>query len=211
MLTIGIAGGTGAGKTSLCGILARTIGPAAILDLDSYYLDRSGMSPAERARLNFDEPAAFDLPLLVRHVCELRDGHPVRKPEYSFEHHTRCGSRVVAPAAVLLVEGLFTFWWEELRSLLDVKVFVDAPESMRLSRRLQRDVATRGRTSESVHAQLRATVWPMHTQYVEPTRRLADLVVRNDRDLAECAAAVCDTLERTVLTDARGREPHASA
>jgi uridine kinase len=195
VLAVGLAGGTGAGKTSLCHLLARTLNPVTILDLDSYYLDRSGLSLEARRRMNFDEPGAFDLSLLVGHVRELRNGRTIQKPCYSFEHHVRYGSSSVAPAPIILVEGLFTFWWEELRLLLDLKVFVDAPEPTRFARRLERDVATRGRTRESVLEQFQATVRPMHTRYVEPTRLLADLVVVNDRDLAGCAAVVQAALQ----------------
>ena len=189
-LTVGIAGGTGAGKTSACDLLCRTLDGVTVLDLDSYYLDRSHLSPAQRAGLNFDEPAAFDVPLLLAHLSLLRGGHAVEKPRYSFESHTRCGFERIPATPIVLVEGLFAFWWEDLRRTLDLKVFIDAPEETRLARRLQRDVAVRGRTVESVHLQYATTVRPMHARYVEPTRALADVVVRNDRDLAACVAAI---------------------
>jgi uridine kinase len=205
---VGIAGGTGAGKTSVCGLLCRTLDDVAILDLDSCYLDRSDLSPEHRARLNFDEPAAFDLPLLLAHLSQLRDGHAVRKPRYSFESHTRCGYHRVAGAPIVLSEGLFTLWWEDLRRLLDLKVFVDAPDDTRLARRLQRDVATRGRTIEAVHRQYETTVYPMHVRYVEPTRVLADLVVQNDRDLAACVEAVRGAMQTLDPAGRSRRERH---
>lgn len=206
VVAVGLAGGTGAGKTSLCDLLAQALSEAAVLDLDSYYLDRSGLRPEARERLNFDEPAAFDLALLVRHVRELRSGRPIQKPRYSFEQHARCGSTHVAPAPILLVEGLYPFWWEDLRALFDLKVFVDAPERTRLSRRLRRDVLTRGRTAESVRNQFRTTVRPMHRRYVEPGRLLADLVVVNDRDLPGCAAVILAALQRMELVDPQRSE-----
>lgn len=189
-LTVGIAGGTGAGKSSVCDLLCRTLDGVTTLELDSYYLDRSGLSPERRASLNFDEPAAFDLPLLLEHLSRLRDGHAVEKPLYSFESHTRCGFQHIPATPIVLIEGLFTLWWEDVRRLLDLKVFVDAPDDTRLARRLQRDVTTRGRTIESVYRQYETTVYPMHVRYVEPTRAVADLVVQNDRDLAACVTAV---------------------
>lgn len=196
-LTIGIAGGTGAGKTSLARLLVERLGHATVLDLDSYYLDRGALTSERRDRLNFDEPAAFDLDLLGEHLRELVSGHPVGKPRYCFESHTRLGSEIVAPAPVIVVEGLFALWWEDLRLLLDLKVFVDAPGDVRLLRRLKRDVDSRGRTAESVLRQYEATVIPMHEFYVEPTRSYADLVLTNDQDLGACVNAVCTALQRT--------------
>jgi uridine kinase len=203
-LTVGIAGGTGAGKTSVCDLLRRTLDGVTILDLDSYYVDRSDLAPERRAGLNFDEPAAFDVPLLLAHLSLLRGGHAIDKPRYSFESHTRCGFERIAPAPIVLVEGLFALWWEELRRTLDLKVFIEAPADARLARRLERDVVARGRTIESVHLQYTTTVLPMHARYVEPTRALADVVVRNDRDLAACVAAIRSALRATPPAD-RGR------
>jgi uridine kinase len=197
VLTVGIGGGTGAGKTSLCEMLSSRLGSVSLLDLDSYYLDRSGLSPAERATLNFDEPAAFDLALLLEHLHDLRYGRPIAKPCYSFEDHLRVGSSVLEPASVVLVEGLFALWWKEVRDLLDLRVYVDAPEPTRLSRRLARDVATRGRTPESVRRQFRDTVSPMHGRYVEPTRSFADLVLANDRELTDAVDLLAAALRPT--------------
>lgn len=209
VLAVGIGGGTGSGKTALCRLLAQALGQVTILDLDSYYLDRSGLSPDSRACLNFDEPAAFDLPLLLQHLQQLRTGRPIEKPHYSFEYHTRCGSETAHPAPIVLVEGLFTLWWEELRFLLDLKVFLDAPQVLRIARRLKRDVESRGRTAHSVLRQYETTVRPMHDLYVEPTRALADMVLLNDRDLVSCASAVCTALRRTDTIRHPPPEPHA--
>ncbi|PYN18526.1 MAG: uridine kinase, partial [Candidatus Rokuibacteriota bacterium] len=139
---IGLAGGTGAGKSTIVRALMDRFGGCAI-DLDAYYLDRSGLPPEERPRINYDQPAAFDDALLVEHLGRLLGGEAVPKPVYAFDTHTRVGVEVVAPARLVIVEGLFALWWESLRSLLAVKVFVDAPADVRLVRRIRRDVAER--------------------------------------------------------------------
>jgi uridine kinase len=175
---VGVAGGTGAGKSTIVRGLIERLG-GTVIDVDAYYLDRSGLSPAERLRLNFDEPDAIDAPLLVEHLQRLAQGEPVAKPIYSFVTHTRVGTETVAPARLIVVDGLFTWWWEPLRALLGLKIFVDAPTTIRLARRLQRDVGERGRTVEQVLEQYRTTVRPMHERYVEPIRAHADLVVIN--------------------------------
>lgn len=194
---VGIAGGTGAGKTTLAGLLADALGHVIVLDLDSYYLDRGGLSRESRDRLNFDEPGAFDVSLLMEHLRQLRDGRPVQKPRYSFEHHTRSGVETIRPAPIVLVEGLFALWWEELRKLLNLKVYLDAPQDLRVKRRLKRDVESRGRSAESVLRQYEATVAPMHDLYVAPTRAHADLVLINDCDVGACVRAVCTALAAT--------------
>jgi uridine kinase len=176
---VGVAGGTGAGKSTIVRRLLDRLG-GVLIDLDSYYRDRSRLGPAERARLNFDEPAAIDATLLVEHLGRLTRGEPVAKPVYSFASHTRVGVQTVGPGRLLVVEGLFTWWWEPLRALLDLKVFVDAPADVRLIRRLHRDIAERGRTAEQVLAQYLSTVRPMYERYVEPMRAHADLVIVND-------------------------------
>ena len=193
---IGIAGGTGAGKTAMVSALAGRVGRVCLVDLDSYYRDRSHLPPAARAGLNFDNPEAIDAVLLVQHLEQLSAGEAVAKPHYSFERHTRVGTGLLAPAPVILVEGLFTLWWPELRALLDVKVFVDAPADLRLARRIQRDVGERGRTAESVLEQYLVTVRPMYERYVEPTRAHADLVVTNDGALEDCVDSVLTALDK---------------
>jgi uridine kinase len=169
---------------------------ASVLPVDAYYLDRSALPPDERARLNYDEPAAIDLELLVSHVRALRTAVPVARPVYSFTTHTRVGAEPLAPAPVVVVEGLFTLWWESLRSLLDLKIFMDAPADLRLARRIQRDVAERGRTVDSVLEQYVTTVRPMHERYVEPTRAHADLVVGNAGSLEHSVEVVLEAMRR---------------
>ena len=194
-VAVGIAGGTGAGKTTLARLLVKALGEVIVLDLDSYYLDRSELSPEVRDGLNFDEPGAFDVSLVVAHLRQLRDGHPVEKPRYSFEHHTRTGVETLAPAPIVLVEGLFALWWEELRGIFDLKIYLDARPDVRIRRRIERDIESRGRTAESVRRQYEASVRPMHELYVAPTRAHADLVLVNDGDVGGCLQAVCSALE----------------
>jgi len=198
-VAVGIAGGTGAGKTTLAVLLAEALGRVVVLDLDSYYLDRSGLSRERRDRLNFDEPGAFDVDLLVHHLRLLRDGRPIEKPRYSFEHHARTGVETLSPAPIVLVEGLFALWWEELRAVFDLKVYVDAPPEVRVARRIKRDVESRGRSAESVRRQYEATVRPMHDLYVAPTRAYADLVLVNDCDVGTCLRAVSGALEARAM------------
>lgn len=186
---IGIAGGTGSGKSTVVRALLDRFGGVCV-DLDSYYRDRSAVGLEERERVNYDEPAAIDVVLLVDHLQRLATGETLQKPTYSFHTHTRVGFEILPPSRLILVDGLFTLWWEELRRLLDLKVFVDAPADLRLMRRIQRDVAERGRGLESVLRQYLQTVRPMHERYVEPTKVHADLVVTNEYLVEECTKPI---------------------
>lgn len=189
-ILIGIGGGTGAGKTTLLRALANQFGNTCVVDMDSYYLDRGGIRHEERNALNYDEPAAVDVALLLNHLERLAAGEIVWKPIYSFESHVRTGEQRLLPASLILVEGLFALWWEELRAHLNLKVFVDAPADLRLLRRIQRDVVERARSLESVLSQYVQAVRPMHERYVEPTRKHADLVVRNGGSIEECVELI---------------------
>ena len=186
---IGIAGGTGAGKSTLVRAVIGRFGGVCV-GLDSYYRDRSAIKLEERSQINYDEPAAIDHTLLIEHLRRLRAGESIQKPRYSFHTHTRTGTETVPSARLILVDGLFTLWWEELRTLLDLRVFVDAPADLRLLRRVQRDVTERGRSVESVMTQYLQTVRPMHERYVEPTKLHADLVVTNGRLREECTKPI---------------------
>jgi uridine kinase len=194
-LVIGVAGGTGAGKSAIVRALVDRVG-GRVIDLDSYYLDRSGLTPAERDRVNYDEPAAIDVALLADHLGRLTRGEPVDKPVYSFATHTRSGVEPIAPTRLVIVEGLFTLWWPSLRSLLDLKVFVDSPPDLRLIRRIRRDMTERGRTLEHVLQQHLATVHPMHERYVEPTRAYADVVVGNDGPMEDAVERMLAAVRR---------------
>jgi uridine kinase len=194
-MAVGIAGGTGAGKTTFARLLAGSLGEVVVLDMDSYYLDRSGVSPEVRDGLNFDEPGAFDIGLLMQHLSLLRQGDTIEKPRYSFESHTRIGIEAIAPAPVVLVEGLFALWWEDLRESFDLRIYLDAPDDVRLRRRIERDVVSRGRSPESVRRQYECTVQPMHEAYVAPTRQYADVVLASDRDISDCLMSVHSALK----------------
>ena len=179
ILVIGIAGGTGSGKTTLMkNIIDRFGGVVTVLSHDNYYKRHDEMPYEERCKLNYDEPAAFDTSLMVYHLDQLRHGYPVECPVYDFTVHNRSGETIhVAPKNVIIVEGILIFENEALRDLMDIKIFVDTDADVRLCRRIKRDVEKRGRTLESVLTQYQDTVKPMHEKYVEPSKKYADLVV----------------------------------
>ncbi|GAB6877651.1 hypothetical protein JCM13210_23790 [Thermaerobacter litoralis] len=178
-VVIGIAGGTGSGKSTLVRrIVEHLPGRVAVLPQDAYYLDRRDLPFEERARLNYDHPLAFDTPLLIRHLQALRQGRPIRRPVYDFTQHLRDRRTVrVEPRDVIVVEGILVLADEALRPLLDIKIFVDTDADVRILRRLVRDIEKRGRTLESVISQYLETVKPMHEQFVEPSKRYADLII----------------------------------
>ncbi len=179
-LVIGLAGGTGSGKTTVAEAIvdAAGAGNVTILPQDAYYLAQANIPPAARAMINYDEPTAFDNDLLVEHVDALVQGRPVERPVYDFERDDRSLETVtLLPTPVLVVEGILVLHEPTLRERFTLKVFVDAPPDERFIRRLERDVRERGRRAESVIAQYRRTVKPMHDLFVEPTKQHADLIV----------------------------------
>jgi uridine kinase len=179
---VGVAGGSGSGKSTVADRLAERGGPGGVvvLRLDAYYRDRGDLPIEQRAALDYDHPDAFDWELLRAHAAALREGQPVDVPAYDFATHARTGEQVaVAPARIVVVEGILVLHDAVLRERLDLRVFVDTDADVCLARRLQRDVAERGRTPESVREQFEATVRPAHVRYVEPTKAHADVVIRD--------------------------------
>lgn len=176
---VAIVGGSGSGKSWLAQQLEKKLAPdAACLSLDDFYLDRSHLTPAQRARLNFDYPGAIDWKRLIRVLRTLRDGRPARLPIYDFTTHCRRQlRRLIKPKPVLLVEGLWLLHCRELRRLIDFSIFLNVSTQCRFERRLRRDVSERGRDRVSVHKQFKETVEPMHRKYVVPQAKWADLVL----------------------------------
>jgi uridine kinase len=190
---IGIAGGTGAGKTTFARDLLKAFGDdAVLLAHDEYYKDLGDLEPDEREKVNFDAPDALDTEQLVKHLDELRSGNAVTVPVYDFSTHTRLPGegRTVAPAPIVLVEGILLLSDEQLSSRFDLRIYVEADADERVLRRIRRDVDERGRTVSSVIEQYRNTVKPMHDRYVEPSRTRADLVVNGRRDTARAVEVV---------------------
>jgi uridine kinase len=176
---LGVAGGTGSGKTTVAEHLAGLIGvDLALLRMDAYYRDLNHLPFEERAAINYDHPDAFDWPLLLDHVSALCAARPVEVPVYDFATHERRAETVrVDPARVVVVEGILVLYDAELRDLFDLRVFVDADADVRFIRRLERDVAERERTPRNVIDQYLATVRPSHLQFIEPSKRYADVIV----------------------------------
>ncbi|HEX2758231.1 MAG TPA: uridine kinase [Thermoanaerobaculia bacterium] len=177
---IGIAGGTGSGKTTVANAIVKRVGEEriAILSHDSYYRDFVDLPKDILERQNFDHPDSLESELLVRHLKALKQGMVVETPIYDFKLHCRAAeSRRVEPRKVILVDGILIYAEPELRKLFDVKIYVDTDADIRLIRRLKRDIAERGRSVESVVAQYESTVRPMHMEFVEPSKRYADLIV----------------------------------
>jgi uridine kinase len=185
---IGIAGPSCAGKTELARRLAETL-KAPVVNLDSYYRSLGHLPPAERAKTNFDVPGSLDAELLAHHLEMMSLGHEVSIPVYDFAQHTRSDKvRILSPAPRIIIEGLFTLHWEEVRRRLAVKIYIGASSRACLSRRIERDVRERGRTPESVLRQYRTTVEPMARLYIVPTSVHADLVLDGENPLDESAA-----------------------
>ncbi len=179
-ILIGVTGGTGSGKTTVSEAILDRVGRdrIAYIQQDSYYVDLSHLPREQRARVNFDHPDSLETDLLIRHLTLLRAGQAVDVPIYDFTQYTRSGqTRRVEPRRVILVEGILIFAEPALRSLFDVRIFVDADADIRFIRRLQRDLQERGRSTESVVRQYLETVRPMHLEFVEPTKRYADVII----------------------------------
>jgi len=179
-LVIGIAGGSGSGKTTLADVIIERVGSdqIAYLPHDAYYKDLSDLAPNQRDSINFDHPDSLDTELLIEHIRLLKENSPIQIPIYDFKTHSRTRDTIpIEPHPVIMVEGILIFAELRLRDLLDVKVFVDTDSDIRFIRRLERDITERGRSTESVIRQYLATVRPMHLEFVEPSKRYADIII----------------------------------
>jgi uridine kinase len=184
MLIIGIAGGTGSGKTTVVHQIMNELPQTevGIISQDSYYKDNSNLSFDERALINFDHPRAIDFDLLVQQLQELKAGNSIDQPVYSFVTHNRTDDTIhTHPRKVMIVEGILILAHPELRDLFDVKIFVHADSDERLIRRLKRDIAERGRDMDEVLNRYQTTLKPMHQQFIEPTKAFADIIIPNDK------------------------------
>lgn len=176
---IGIAGGSGSGKTTIAGaVVERLDNKVALVQHDAYYRHMPELSFEDRAEVNYDHPASLETELLVKHLVSLREGQAVKRPVYDFSKHLRSDETVVVqPAPVVVIEGILVLSEPELRSELDLKIYVDTDPDVRLARRLERDIKERGRSVDSVIGQYFSTVRPMHLEFVEPSKRYADLIM----------------------------------
>lgn len=184
-LVVGIAGGTGSGKTTVAHKLAAAMPPGRCITIehDAYYRDQAHLSLEERTKINYDHPSSLESDLLAQHLSELRAGRSVEIPIYDFATHTRrTDRRRVSPARVIIVEGILVFTEPALRDQMDIKIFVDTDADIRLIRRIRRDLEQRGRSFQSVRDQYYQTVRPMHLEHVEPSKRWADLIVPEGGD-----------------------------
>jgi uridine kinase len=179
-IVIGIAGGSGSGKTTVAQEILARVGAEHIVFLphDAYYKDFGDLSFSQRAAINFDHPDSLETSLLIEHIQQLKNGNPIELPIYDFKTHSRTSKTILLePQPVILVDGILIFAEPQLRKMFDVKIFVDADADLRFIRRLQRDINERGRTVNSVIAQYQRTVRPMHMDFVEPSKRYADVII----------------------------------
>lgn len=184
MLIIGIAGGTGSGKTTVVHQIVNELPNAevGIISQDSYYKETNNLSFEERSKINFDHPRAIDFDLLVTHLKNLKLGKTINQPVYSFVTHNRTEDVIIThPRKVMIVEGILIFTNPELRDMFDIKIFVHADSDERLIRRLKRDISERGRDMEEVLNRYQSTLKPMHEQFIEPTKSFADMIIPNDK------------------------------
>lgn len=184
MLIIGIAGGTGCGKTTVVNQILNELpeGEVGIISQDSYYKDTSHLTYEERANINFDHPRSIDFELLETHLKKLKKNKPIQQPVYSFVQHNRTGDTILThPRKVMIVEGILILTNPELRTMFDIKIFVHADSDERLIRRLKRDIAERGRDLDEVLTRYQNTLKPMHDQFIEPMKEYADIIIPNNK------------------------------
>ena len=183
MLIIGIAGGTGCGKTTVVNQILKELpeGVVGVISQDSYYTDTSHLTYEERIKINFDHPRSIDFKLLVSHLKELKKNNPIHQPVYSFVKHNRTGDTIIThPRKVMIVEGILILTNPELRDMFDIKIFVHADSDERLIRRLKRDITERGRSLKEILSRYQNTLKPMHDQFIEPTKEFADIIIPNN-------------------------------
>ncbi|MEE9472431.1 MAG: uridine kinase [Acidimicrobiia bacterium] len=206
-LVLGIAGGTGSGKTTVVDAILEALAgePVAFIEHDAYYRDLKHLDFEERAAQNFDHPDAFETELMVEHIHQLRKGIAIDKPVYDYATHLRTSQTTrVEPAPVLVVDGILVLSEERLRDAMDLKIFVDTDADVRLVRRIQRDIKERGRSPESVLEQYMTTVRPMHLQFVEPSKRYADIIIPegyNPGAVGTVSSMIRDFVSRSRLPD----------
>lgn len=199
-IVVGICGGSGSGKSTLAHRVAESLdsGPVSILGFDAYYRDHGHLSPEERALVNYDHPDSLDVELFVEHLDRIKAGHSVQSPVYNFSTHTRSDQVIHLDATpIVIVEGILILAFEDIRKRFDLTIYRSCPASVRLARRMHRDVAERGRTPESVAEQFAATVGPMHDRFVLANSVYADLIVdHEDFELDEATGAVVQRLRQ---------------
>ncbi len=201
MTIIGIAGGTGSGKTTVVKKIVEALPPhyVSVVPLDSYYNDTSNMTEEERHMINFDHPDAFDWKLLIKQVNELRRGTPIQQPTYSYLICNRLPETIlVEPKPVIIIEGIMTLLNKKLRDMMDLKIFVDADSDERLIRNIQRDTVERGRDVQMVLDRYLQVLKPMHDQFIEPTKRYADIIIPQGGENVKGIGMVCKYIERLV-------------
>ncbi|MFD0989801.1 uridine kinase [Mariniflexile jejuense] len=184
MLIIGIAGGTGCGKTTVVNQILNELpeGEVGVISQDSYYKDTTHLSYDERVKINFDHPRSIDFELLENHLKDLKNGNPIHQPVYSFVKHNRTGDTILThPRKVMIVEGILILTHPELRDMFDIKIFVHADTDERLIRRLKRDITERGRDLHEVLTRYQTTLKPMHDQFIEPMKEYADIIIPNNK------------------------------
>jgi len=199
MLIIGIAGGTGCGKTTVVNQILNELpeGEVGVISQDSYYMDTTHLSYEERVKMNFDHPRSIDFNLLTKHLKKLKTQKPIHQPVYSFVKHNRTGDTILThPRKVMIVEGILILTNPELRDMFDIKIFVHADSDERLIRRLKRDIAERGRDLDEVLSRYQNTLKPMHDQFIEPMKEFADIIIPNNK-----YNTVAVDIVRTIIND----------
>ena len=199
MLILGIAGGTGSGKTTVVNQILNELPneEVTVISQDSYYNATDDLTYKERTKINFDHPRAIDFDLLVQHLAELKENNAIEQPIYSFAKHNRTKDTIIThPSKVLIVEGILIFTNKELRDMIDIKIYVHADSDERLIRRMRRDIQDRGRDMDEVLQRYQETLKPMHEQFIEPTKMYADIIIPNDR-----YNTVAVDVVRTVISD----------